>query len=233
MAFMFPMVSYASENTTTTLARALPTLKDGYYVAVFVGYDNYQMQDKILYANTASDYRVEANPTLAVTGVAGNLTIGYGKYLGVLRKYYLGLELALTGSGADNDFQIIIPEMSFQMDTDIVVEASFGAALITGFRWNDATLVYLKLGYSGTLISIDETVRKLNDYSSVSVEYDTDNTSHGYLYGVGIDSMFNDQFSLRVEYTHASYRSFYADLHTKVVPQDNQFLLGLVYRFGK
>ena len=93
-------------------------------------------------------------------------------------------------------------------------------------------MIYLKFGYNWSTVSLDETVRSQNEFESNSIEYHDEVTIKGLFYGIGIESAFNDKFSLRSEYTHAAYASFTATSGARISSSRNQYLLGLIYRFN-
>lgn len=207
-------------------------LKDGYYIGVAAGYDVYKMKDSISYQDIDNFEVAKTNPELAVNGMIGDFIFGYGKLLGKNSNLYIGAEFFANGSAADSDFQSSVPSIPVIIDTDVVVNGSFGFALLSGLRLNKASIIYLKFGYNWSTVSLDETVRSESDLELNSIEYHDEVTIKGILYGIGIESAFNDQFSLRSEYTHAVYGSFTANSEARIASSRNQFLLGLIYRFN-
>lgn len=207
-------------------------LRDGYYVAVAAGYDVYKMKDNIAYKDQDNIELFTMNPEIAVNGMIGNFILGYGKLWGKNSNLYLGMEFFANGSAADSDFEINIPSIPVIIDTDLIVNGSFGLGLISGFKINPTSMVYLKLGYNWSTLSVDETFRTQHDYEFNSIEYHDEITIDGFSYGVGLESAFNEQFSMRTEYSHTTYGSFYTGSGSMIKPSRNQFLLGLVYRFA-
>jgi len=207
-------------------------LKDRYYIGVAAGYDVYKMKDNISYQNDENQNAAKTNPELAVNGMIGDVIFGYGKFLGKNSNFYLGAELFANGSAADNDFQTNLPSIPVIIDTDVVVNGSYGLAVLPGLRINKTTMMYLKVGYNWSTVSFDETVRSQNEFEFNSIEYHDEATIKGLLYGIGIESAFNDRFSLRSEYTHTFYTSFTATSAARIASSRNQYLLGLIYRFS-
>lgn len=221
----------ASEEIPVSCAAPIK-LKDRYYIGVAAGYDVYKMKDSISYQRDDNFNRVNTNPELALNGMIGDVIFGYGKLLGKNANLYMGAEVFANGSAADSDFQTSIPSIPVIIDTDVVVNGSFGLALLSGFSLNKASIIYLKLGYNWSTVSLDETVRWGSEFEPNSIEYHDEVTIHGLLYGIGMESAFNEQFSLRCEYTHAAYGSFTANSGARIASSRNQFQLGLMYRFN-
>lgn len=207
------------------------SFKDGYYVAVAAGYDVYKMVDHVTYHNT--DVLYSADPPLSVNGMMGDFMLGYTKLFGKNSNFSIGVEFFANGSAADNGFEITLPAFPVIIDSDITVNGSFGLGILPGFKINNASIIYLKMGYSWSTISMDQTVRAPDDEFGISsIEYNDNITTHGFLYGVGLEAAFNEQFNLRAEYTYTGYQSFNTGSAAKVDPSRNQYLFGLVYHFS-
>lgn len=237
VSLLLPMMTFAEEPAAISCVTPIK-LKDGYYIGVAAGYDIYKIQNNIMYEDSNNNI-VKTNPKLAVNGMIGDFILGYGKLLGSRGNVYLGMEVFANGSAADSDFQTSIfslPIVEMQLpdiiDVDVVVNGSFGLGLIPGIKINNASMLYLKVGYNWSTVSLDETVRSLNEFEIIPVEYDDEVTIKGLLYGIGLESAFNEQFSLRAEYTHTQYNSFISGLGSRIASARNQFLLGLIYRFN-
>lgn len=203
-------------------------LKDKYYLVVAMGYDSYKMNDKLHLSNIDEDRFFMLDPMLNLSGLVGEFILGYGKYFNQFYNTYLGLEFFVSGTAADNSYELNISDFPIVVDTDIIVNRTYGINLIPGIKFNNSTLAYVKLGYNWSMISIDETVRN-NTWTSV--EINDSHTSHGLSYGVGLESAVDEFFSIRAELTHMILSSFYSESGTKISPSNNQVLLGLVYHF--
>lgn len=220
------------KNEIPVLCTTPLMLKDGYYVAVAAGYDIYKMKDNTSYKDINNIDVVKTDPELAVNGMIGDFVLGYGKLFGKSSNLYLGAEFFANGSAADSDFEINAPSIPVIIDTDVVVNGSFGLAILPGIKINKTSMIYLKMGYSWSTASVDETFRTGVDYEIKSIEYNDALTVDGFLYGIGLESAFNNDFSLRAEYSHVSYSSFYTGAGAKIKASRDQILFGLVYRFA-
>lgn len=227
---LLPMITFADSAADVSCVTPIK-LKDRFYIGVAAGYDVYKIQNNIIYQDINNNF-VTADPELAVNGLIGDFILGYGRLLGSQSNFYMGIELFANGSAADSDFQNSIPSLPVIIDMDVIVNGSFGLGWISGFKLNKASMLYLKLGYNWSTVSLDETVRSQRDLELISVEYHDEVTINGFLYGIGLESAFNEQFSLRAEYTYTNYDSFTSRAMTRIASARNQFLLGLIYRFN-
>lgn len=204
-------------------------LKDQFYLVIAMGYDSYQMIDHINFKEKSNGQTLTLDPVLNLSGLVGDLILGYGKTFDKFYNTYLGLEVFLSGSAADNSYELSLPTFPIVIDTDVIVNGSYGVNLLPGIKLNPASLLYLKIGYNWSLVSIEETIR--DNTGDPSVEMNESNTGHGFSYGIGLESAVDDHFSVRAELNHSSYDSFTTELGTKINASDNQVLLGLVYHF--
>ena len=101
-----------------------------------------------------------------------------------------------------------------------------GLAFTPGVRFTDDTMAYVKLGWSRAILKTEETVTGTADANQV-------NDSSQFMFGVGIETLLLNQWSLRTEFNHLFYNSYNTTVpyRTKVVPSDNQFVVGLIYHF--
>jgi opacity protein-like surface antigen len=58
------------------------------------------------------------------------------------------------------------------------------------------------------------------------------NTSGGFNFGLGLETLIVTNWSVRTEYSHTWYNDFTGRLGTKFGPSDNLFMLGLLYHFS-
>src|ERR1700679_1871975 len=98
---------------------------------------------------------------------------------------------------------------------------------LSGLKINKKTLGYIRLGYNWSKIDTNEVHSDPDSFNSL--EYNQSNVSTGFSYGLGIESAFSNDFSLRAEYTHTNYSSFDTNAGTEIVPSNNQFMLSLIH----
>jgi outer membrane immunogenic protein len=201
---------------------AAPQLMDGFYIGVQGGYDAYDVKANSSIAGVGSN-----NVDLNVKGWVGGLMLGYGKYFNNL--YYLGGEVFGNYSNASENFNTSDTDgvTPIAYNGKVNVNGSYGLALLPGFKINDATLGYVRLGYNWASIKYQESETGVGSASKT-------NTSGGFVYGVGMETLIAANWSVRAEYTYTNYNSFNTSLGagTSVEPADNQFMLGLLYHFS-
>ncbi len=196
-------------------------LMDGVYLGAQVGYDSYRVRTSI---DAPAPGTLVANPVLNATGWVGGLMLGYGKYIN--EWFYLAGEIFGNVSGAETRFSAATATES--VTGKFEVNGSWGLALLPGARLNDTSLGYVRLGWNWANL-------KANASSTVppaaAVAGSKTNTSNGFVFGVGIETLLWDNWSLRGEFDHTYYNSFNTTVAT-INPSDNQFMLGLLYHFA-
>jgi len=199
-------------------------LKGGFYLGVAGGFDVYRAKASPI--NTISDFIVLEEPALSLTGGVGGAFFGYGRYFPRFHNTYLGLEMFANGSAAESDEEILIQAgtSSGSFVTHVKAKNNFGISLLSGIKFSPGTLLYIRLGANGSKINMDEFVNSGSQQEVTPMVY-------GFSYGLGIESIFFNDFSLRVEYTYTSYSDFETDIGTDVEPSNNEFMLGLNYHF--
>lgn len=203
-------------------------LKDGFYAGIQGGYDSYRVR--------ASSHILDIVSLSGVgndTGWVGGLFVGYGKYLTDL--FYLGGEVFANYNGSDNTiFSTSTPSLNLTSNAKFEVNGSYGLALLPGIRLNDTTLGYIRLGWNWANLKASANVNN----NGTIYRSSTSNTSNGFNYGLGMETLLVDNWSLRTEYSHTGYSSFSTGRHnnssvrTSINPSDNQFMLGLIYHFA-
>ncbi|HSW69406.1 MAG TPA: outer membrane beta-barrel protein [Gammaproteobacteria bacterium] len=233
--------SYKGENYKGEAMPPCPTpltLKDGFYLGAQLGYDSYRVRNN---ANASSilgvDETVSANPALNATGWVGGLFGGYGQYFNEM--YYLAGELFVDTSGASTSYNVNHTN-AFGVDriySKVSVGTSWGVSLLPGLKLNDATLLYIRLGYDQARIKGQGNAM----FNSVALgSWSKTSWRGGFNYGLGLESTFYPSWSVRTEYSHTNYGSFsnsvsvagFGTASSKYSPSDNQFMVGLSYHFA-
>lgn len=195
-----------------------PALHDGFYAGVQGGYDSYRVRQKI---NLAGG--VNSNPVLNASGVVGGIFIGYGQPI-IRDKIYLGGELLANTSNAGTTYSSTLGAPIGAYTSKFVVNSSYGGAFLPGYYLTDATLTYVRFGYSYAKMKYTETFTGSSAAKS--------KTSSGLNLGLGIETLLNQKLSGRLEYTHAFYNSFSTSNGTVTNPSDNQVMVALLYHFS-
>jgi len=198
-------------------------LKTGWYLGGQVGYDSYRVRQS-LSGPEATDFTTSG--VFNATGWVGGLFLGYGQMLSDM--FYLGGEIFGNISGADDTI------LSFSDAEDVIsgnekfnVNGSYGLALLPGLKLNDTTLGYLRFGWNWANLKSRFSVTD----DGVTVTGSKSNTSNGFNFGLGMETLLVDNWSLRTEYSHTWYSSYNAG-GMSVKPSDNQYMLGVIYHFA-
>lgn len=232
-------------------------LRDGFYMGLQSGYDMYRFATELPKNGSISDQDhqvgISADPTIFVGGSLLGGFAGFGKQFYWFYNTYLGLEVYGNWSNAQTDASIytssIASDLSVHVseyETDYQLRGNYGIDVLPGIMITPATLLYVRLGYNWVSLNIDESVRKdVNIQHApsdrpppVDLETNADVVS-GFHYGVGIESAFAENWSLRAEYNHTDLSRISSkgdettDLSSgsEFSPTDNQFLLSVIYHF--
>ena len=208
----------ADTSPPATNCPSPPKLKEGWYMGAQIGYDSFRVRNTV--ANPGS-YAFNSNPVLAANGWLAGLILGYGEMY--YPWFYWGGEIFANSNNFNQAFQATTTSSySNAINTSSVI----GLAFLPGVRFTDDTMAYAKLGWSRAILKTEETVTGTADANQV-------NDSSQFMFGVGIETLIMNQWSLRTEFNHLYYNSYNTTVpyRTKVSPSDNQFTLGLIYHF--
>lgn len=211
-------------------------LHDGWYVGIQGGYDSYRVRqgfsDSFVLPNGTTG-TTTFNPSIAPTGWVGGLFLGYGQYLTDL--FYLGGEVLGNYSGAQTSYNIATSittpagvTSTASASNTFRVRGSWGVALLPGIRLNDTSLGYIRLGWNWAYMRSSSNVIA----NGMTVASGSNNrTVNGFDFGLGIETLVFQNWSVRTEYNHAYYNSFNGGGFSNN-PSDNQFMLGILYHFA-
>jgi len=198
------------------------TLTDGLYVGLAGGYDSYRLHTTIN-ASVNGD-TITGTPVINSTGFVGGIFGGYGQNLNNL--FYLGGEAFVNFGGASSYYQFNDALANSNYSASLKARTTFGLSLLPGFRLDSASLLYARIGASWLSMKTKETAKS----SGVSASASTTNWSPGYIFGFGLETALYKGWSVKGEYTHATYRTTASTtLGTDTAPSDNQVMLGLIY----
>ncbi len=231
--------SYKGENYKGEAMPPCPTpltLKDGFYLGAQLGYDSYRVRNSISANSTRETFN--ANPALNATGWVGGIFGGYGQYFNEM--YYLAGELFVDTSGASTSTTVshtFATTGTDSMYTKVSVGTSWGVSLLPGLKLNDASLLYVRLGYNQARLK-GQGNAMLNNVNVGN--FSKTSWRGGFNYGLGLESTFYPNWSVRTEYSHTNYGSFSNNATVARVgsasanysPSDNQFMVGLSYHFA-
>jgi len=98
---------------------------------------------------------------------------------------------------------------------------------LPGMKLNDTSLGYVRLGWNWANLKSKESM-------TGGASANKSNTSNGFVWGVGVETLLVDNWSVRTEYSHTYYSNFTSGgaFATKFSPSDNQFMVGVLYHFA-
>lgn len=209
-------------------------LKDGFYVGAQVGYDMYRIEHEFAVGGAAVVLDA-SDSTISVDGWVGGLFLGYGKYWD---NFYLGAEIFGNASGAKSDWNATAsdPTESLDVDVDLKVKSQYGISLLPGFKLNNNSLLYLRVGYNWAKVDLDVDADTAAGVDLI--DSDSSETVHGWGYGVGLETLLMDNLSVRAEYTYTKYNNVDGDDDADDLfadfdhVSDNQFMMSLVYHIS-
>lgn len=190
-------------------------LHDGFYVGAQVGYDSYRVRHKFHAGAFSFD------PQISVNGWVGGLFVGYGQYLNDI--FYVGAEAFGNYSDATSRHSAI--STFGRNNHEVRARGTWGLSVLPGVRVNDGTLAYVRLGYEWTSVRATD-----NGFSPVlgTFNFHRTNTASGFNYGVGLETLVFENWSIRTEFNHTSYNSFNSNI-VRLNPSDNQFMVAGIY----
>lgn len=113
---------------------------------------------------------------------------------------------------------------------------SWGASVLPGLMVLDHTMVYARLGVVQTRFENVASLSIAAEGLSASTSANNNKTIWGWQGGVGFQTAISPCVDLRGEYVYTGYRSYNLGRDrfgsAKVTPSNDQFNVGLVYKFG-
>lgn len=227
-------------------------LLGGFYVGAGVGYDSYRtrINTGVFASDMDSVFGLATSHTNSATGWLGNLFIGYGQYFNDL--YYLGAEVFGTYSGAQGSQSTTVQAVDFgvgdfsdnilKIRSRVNANWGWGISVLPGMKLADTLLAYVRLGYSWVNLE-GKANGNIDGFPIFSRS--NNNTGGGFNYGVGMESLVYENWSLRGDFNHTDYTSFNSGRRNSGVffassssvaagrgsfdPSDNQFVLSVIY----
>lgn len=208
-------------------------LKTGWYLGLQGGYESYRIRTELESA-TIDGIGFAANPVFAANGWVGGLFLGYGQMFNDW--FYLGGEVFGNISGAEQTQTFVVDTADGDnISNTFDIDGSWGVGLLPGVKMTDSTLTYIRLGWNWASIKASATVA---DTDGTTVTGSTTNTSNGFVFGFGMETLVMDNWSLRGEFDHTWYSNFNALSASsgvgtiEIKPSDNQFMAAVIYHFG-
>jgi opacity protein-like surface antigen len=214
-------------------------IKDGFYVGLQGGLDSYRVKNEVAVLDPNGPFAIAMDPVLSAVGPVGGLFVGWGMYFDQYYNAYLGLEIFGNWTGAHTDFEEATASPDLRMlNTSVKAKSNYGIDVLPGVKVNNASLFYVRLGYNWARINVSQDFIDGAD-SAANDSVETKKTRGGFHYGVGIETTFWDNWSVRGEYTHTGFSKVSGEssststsiMSSEFMPSDNQFMLGLLYHF--
>lgn len=199
----------------------------GFYVGGGVGVDAVDFYTKSS-VQRLNSFNVVNKTQLAGQGILGDIFGGYS-----WRYCQFNLAGEINGMLSNTQFQTSNEELNRNQiaETTYKINRSWGLSVLPGIFLPGSTLVYGRVGYVGGFFDIETTDNSLADASKML---------NGIRYGLGVQKTICRNFDVRFEYSHLHYQSHEETVFepvggvtktTTVSPENNQFELGVVYRF--
>lgn len=178
----------------------------------YVGFSAGAINNNYKFSNST-----ETSNTPSSLGALANIFAGYGATL--TQTIYLGGEVfANMGTGEAHDLTIVTDSTTLKVKN----KYSYGVSIIPGLMVSDQTMIFARMGVVKTHFNTKQT--------STTTTATNETSAMGGQLGLGVETALNQNLSVRAEYDYTSYRAFTA-LNTRIKPNSNQLLVGLVYKF--
>lgn len=217
-------------------------LCDGFYLGLAGGVDSYRIRQQST-VGLPDIITFTTNPALNAVGLVSELYAGYGYYFN--NTFYAGAEIFANLPGASTSYRSAIVTGAGDTataTTRIYADRVYGIALLPGIKINDYTLGYLRLGYNRAGITTNES---FSVFGLASGESNRRNWTNGISYGIGLETLVYQNWSVRGEYTHTEYQSFngpgmvITNVETSDItvpgsvyfPSNNEYMVGVSYHF--
>jgi opacity protein-like surface antigen len=212
-------------------------LKTGWYLGAQAGYDSYRVRENI--DGVIDGVGFASNPVINGTGWVGGLMLGYGMMMNDW--FYLGGEVFGNFSGVDQNMSSVLSTADGDnIQTSFQVNGSWGIGLLPGIKMTDSTLTYVRLGWNWA--NLKQTGSAFDaDAVPTTFTGNKTNTSNGFVFGVGMETLIVDNWSLRGEFDHTWYSNYNAvaagpvggpNINVSTNPSDNQYMLAVLYHFA-
>lgn len=224
------------KNDRTFSSKKTLSLSEGFYLGIGGGYSWYSVQRNVratILGGLLFREKIFVNPD----GFLGSIFVGYGH--SIKERGYLGAELFshLTGANEKISTAIFHSLGEFTYHTKTSTDFNYGVSLLPGYKVNDRSLIYLRLGFVRARFKEKEKESLLDAPNGEPFLQSTfDHYANGFSYGFGFEEAVYWSLSLRAEVTHISYQSFWntyssfvSSTTAKLHPTNNQFTLALIW----
>lgn len=191
---------------------------DGAYVGGSLGLNS----NTFKLVDPASQSTNFSNRELTIGGLGG-----YGTSVSDL--IYLGGEAFVNGGSSSTSTKTIV---AGTQTAKLTSTYSFGLDFVPGIKVTPTTMIYGKVGISGTRFKLTENIAPGN----VSGVTGSDSANHlGARLGLGVQTDVATNLAVRGEFVHTAYRGFtdpnITGFQNRITPKTNTATVALVYKF--
>jgi len=186
------------------------TVYAGPYIGANIGYTN-------------ANFKV-STPSVSATNSDGSLNGGlFGGYeFHFSGKFFLAGEVNINGYGIDASYRNNnLGSLHYEENY------TYGLDILPGFFISQDAKLFLIGGVQAGSFKFK------NEYAGYN--FTKDRTLGAWDYGLGTDLILTDSFTLRLDYKYIDFNSThitYGSWDEKIAPANNQFNLGIIYKFG-
>jgi opacity protein-like surface antigen len=235
-AFLASPFAFAAGKTVSTTS---PRYFNGFYVGAGLGISNLMSNDKVISRlGTLTDSEPENVRGISLQAFktdegkyagTGSLFAGYGKTF--KKNWYVGAEIFGRQNTAlklevkhqeafiVNDGESLL-DFWINFDRGIKKTTSFGGQIKAGYLLSPQTLFYILAGAESSHIDIKETLAippsLVTGQPGFPAQTKTRETTRAdWLFGIGLEGYFCQNWSLRTQYTHVRYHLLnYTNIYT-------------------
>jgi opacity protein-like surface antigen len=210
------------------------TIESGFYIGASGGLNLLRFRERLNIVEEEAGASLFHTGSHMGRGAVANILAGYGQFFG---NFYLGIEGFANITSSEDKVSVIhtqggVTDTGFESKR---LKYGYGVSLLPGYKLTDTLLLYGRFGRSkgrfevNTSISLD--VPGI-PFPIVSVVNFAKKDRRGHDFGLGVEKLLGNNVSLRLEYTYTYYKKLVPIEGEEYKPQNNQFLIGILYRFG-
>jgi len=218
-------------------------LAKGFYVGVGAGYDSYHVRS----TNTtdilvgAVGYDFSTTNDLNATGWVGDVFVGYDMPFDI---WDLGIEAFYSRSGASGTESYSLLTGSGAVTTAAVgqnkaqVTNSYGISVLPGYFLTPSTLAFMRLGWTRSQFQLQNNstvtgTAVVIPTATVGTSLSQQQYRNGFTFGLGMETLIVDNWSVRGEFDHTWYNSggFGGINASSVNLSNNQGTVAVIYHF--
>ena len=214
-----PTIAPTTKVESTCPKTALHT---GSYLGAQLGYGSYRVRNTI---GSPGGVPLTTSLVEAANGWSAGVALGYGQMIN--EWFYLGGEVFINANNMEQNFNIGNTAPAYTYSNLTYSGPTYGIGLLPGIRITESTLTYGRLGWNEIVMKTEEAVTGgPNRTRSIA--------RSGFVFGIGIETLIADNYSLRGEFDHTYFSSYntFSVYNTLVDSSSNQFMMTVLYHFN-